>query len=91
MSDAKGKSMDTRFDFFSQALSSKVLLTTKEAAALLGIGKSTLDQDRLYGRLRIPFIRLGRSVKYRLSDIEAYLKNLKAFTSTSEKDEGVRS
>jgi len=62
----------------------KELLNTAETAALLGIGKSTLDQDRLYGRLRIPFIRLGRSIRYRRADIEAYLQSLKAFTSTSE-------
>ncbi len=59
------------------------LLKTAEAAAILGIGKSTLDQDRLYGKLGLPFVRLGRSVRYRRSDIEAYLKNLKANTCTS--------
>jgi len=64
---------------------SKRLLTTREAAALLGIGKSTLDQDRLYGRLGIPFIRMGsRSIRYRREDLEAYLHNLKSFTSTSQ-------
>jgi excisionase family DNA binding protein len=63
------------------------LLTTTETAEILGIGKSTLEQDRLYSRLKIPFIRLGRSIRYRREDIEAYLQNLKAFTSTSQADE----
>jgi excisionase family DNA binding protein len=62
----------------------KRLLTTKETAALLGIGKSTLEQDRLYGRLSIPFVRLGRSIRYRWEDVDAYLQNLKSFKSTSE-------
>ncbi len=66
----------------------KNLLTTKETAELLGLGKSTLEQDRLYGRLGLPFVRLGRSVRYRRSDVESYLQNLKTFTSTSAADEG---
>jgi excisionase family DNA binding protein len=64
------------------------LLKTAVVAAILGIGKSTLDQDRLYGRLGLPFVRLGRSIRYRRSDVEAYLQNLKSFTSTSAADEG---
>ncbi len=64
------------------------LLTTAETAVLLGVGKSTLDQDRLYGRLGLPFVRLGRSVRYRRSDIEAYLEGLKSFTNTSATDKG---
>jgi excisionase family DNA binding protein len=63
------------------------LLKTAVVAAILGIGKSTLDQDRLYGRLGLPFVRLGRSIRYRRSDVEAYLQNLKAFTSTSAADD----
>ncbi len=66
----------------------KNLLTTKETAELLGLGKSTLEQDRLYGRLGLPFVRLGRSVRYRRSNVESYLQNLKTFTSTSAADEG---
>jgi excisionase family DNA binding protein len=64
------------------------LLKTAETAAILGIGKSTLDQDRLYGRLGLPFVRLGRSIRYRRSDVVTYLQNLKAFTSTSAADKG---
>ena len=60
---------------------SRALLTTAETAAILGIGKSTLDQDRLFGRLGLPFVRLGRSIRYRRTDVEAYLQNLRSFTS----------
>ncbi len=59
------------------------LLNTAETAAILRIGKSTLEQDRCYGRLGLPFVRLGRSIRYRRSDVEAYLKNLKTNTCTS--------
>ena len=49
------------------------LLTTKEAARLLGVSKAFLERDRWAGA-RIPFIRIGdRAVRYRLSELEAYI------------------
>lgn len=63
------------------------LLTTAVVAVILGLGKSTVEQDRLHGRLGIPFVRLGRSIRYRRADVEAYIQGLKGFTSTSAADE----
>ena len=40
------------------------LLDTTQAAALLGIGKSTLDHDRHGGDLRVPYLRIGALVRY---------------------------
>lgn len=49
------------------------LLTTKEAAPFLGVSEAFLERDRWAGA-RIPFIRIGsRAVRYRLSDLEAYI------------------
>ena len=40
------------------------LVTTKEAARILGVSKAFLDKDRWAGA-RIPFIRIGsRSIRY---------------------------
>ena len=66
----------------------KKLYTTKEAAAYLGVGKSTLDQSRLNGNLGIPFVRLGsRAVRYRIKDLENYVANLESLSNTSQGDE----
>ena len=49
------------------------LLTTREAAALLGVSKAFLERDRWAGA-RIPFVRLGtRAVRYRRTDIDIYV------------------
>jgi len=49
------------------------LLTTKEAAKYLGVSKAFLERDRWAGA-RIPFIKVGsRAVRYRLSDLDAFL------------------
>ncbi len=51
----------------------KLLLTPKEAAELLGIPESTLAQWRSQRR-GPPYIKMElRLVRYRLSDLEAYL------------------
>ena len=49
------------------------LLTTKEAAAYLGVSAAFLERDRWAGA-RIPFIRIGsRAVRYRLGELENYV------------------
>ncbi len=49
------------------------LLTTKEAAAYLGVSDAFLERDRWAGA-RIPFIRIGsRAVRYRLGELENYV------------------
>lgn len=51
------------------------LLTTPEAAKYLGVSEAFLERDRWAGA-RIPFIRVGsRTVRYRMSDLEAYVEN----------------
>lgn len=53
------------------------LLTTADAAELLGVSKAFLERDRWAGTTtgtRIPFIKVGsRAVRYRASDLDAYI------------------
>jgi len=50
------------------------LLPTSLAAEYLGVSKAFLERDRWAGA-RIPFIKVGsRAVRYRLSDLEAYVE-----------------
>jgi excisionase family DNA binding protein len=50
------------------------LLTDKEAADALGVSKSTLQAWRCTGRVPLPFIKLGRAVRYRREDIAAFIE-----------------
>jgi len=49
------------------------LLTRAEAAEFLGMRPQTLAVWALTGRYNLPCIKVGRSVRYRLSDLEAFL------------------
>lgn len=61
----------------------KNLLTTPEAATILGVSKAFLERDRWAGA-RIPFIKVGaRAVRYRVSDLEAYIDR-QSRSSTSQ-------
>ena len=57
-------------------------LTTPEAAAYLSIQPATLEQWRWNGR-GPRFVKIGRSVRYRISDLDEFL-NARVFSSTTE-------
>jgi hypothetical protein len=50
------------------------LLDSEQAAKFLGTTANTLGVWRCNRAVRLPFIKLGKAVRYRLSDLEAYLK-----------------
>lgn len=50
-----------------------VLLTVEQAADYLGLAVSTLNRWRCHGEGPV-FIKLGRAVRYRKSDINAYIE-----------------
>ena len=50
-----------------------VLATPEEAAKLIKINASTLQNWRSTGENNIPFVKIGRSVRYRVSDLKAYV------------------
>jgi len=61
------------------------LRTTPEAAAYLKLKPSTMDQLRWTGR-GPRFVRIGgRSIRYRQSDLDAYI-DAQVFSSTTEAD-----
>ena len=50
------------------------LLTPDEVSNLLGITKHTLAVWRSSGRYNLPFIKAGRLVRYRQSDIDGFIE-----------------
>lgn len=60
-----------------------ILLTTKQAAQLLGVSMAFLERDRWAGA-RIPFVKIGsRAVRYRRCDLDGYIL-MCSRTSTSD-------
>lgn len=49
------------------------LLNASELADFLGISEETLSQNR-YLKEGIPYIKVGKRVRYRLDDVLAYLE-----------------
>jgi predicted DNA-binding transcriptional regulator AlpA len=61
------------------------LLSDREVERITGRARSTLQKDRVAGG-GIPFVRIGRLVRYRPGDVAAYLAALPKLRSTSEAD-----
>lgn len=55
------------------------LLCTKEAAALLGLAPSTLNSWRSTGHVRLPHVRLGRSVRYSRRGLLKFLEETSSY------------
>jgi len=51
------------------------LLDENQAATLLQVTPGTLSVWRSTGRYSLPFIKVGRRVRYRLSDLNAWLES----------------
>ena len=49
------------------------LIDCQETAEILGISKSALEAWRTTGRYQLPFIKVGRNVRYRRSDVLEWL------------------
>jgi len=58
------------------------LVNETKASQLLGCSVAKMQKDRRLSS-PIPYYKVGRSVKYKLSDIEQYLEQQR-FTSTSQ-------
>lgn len=52
----------------------RVLFNQDQAAEYLGLKPETLATWRSTQRYHLPFIRVGRAVRYRLSDLESFLE-----------------
>lgn len=63
------------------------LIDTAEAARILGVSPKTLESQRVRpGGVSPPFVKLGRLVRYRQSDIQALID---AGRRTSTSDPGI--
>ena len=54
--------------------SNKKLLTETEVEKLYGINKRTLQRERSFNT-GIPYVKLGKRVRYQLSTIDQYIKD----------------
>ena len=62
------------------------VLNTPEAAKFLNVQPATLEQWRWNGR-GPRFVKISRSVRYRMSDLESFLDE-RVFSSTTEAQAG---
>lgn len=51
------------------------LLTEKQAAEYLELAPGTLSVWRSTGRYALPFLKIGHNVRYRESDLKAWLES----------------
>jgi excisionase family DNA binding protein len=64
------------------------LLSRKETAALLGIRTQTLATWAVTGRYDLPMIHVGRSVRYRLADLERWLESRTVDVAAASGEDG---
>lgn len=50
------------------------LLTTDEAAAMLGVKSKTLATWRWTGKVKLPYVKVGDTVRYKLADLEKWIE-----------------
>jgi excisionase family DNA binding protein len=50
-------------------------LSNQEAASYLGVKPETLDVWRSSGRYSLPFVKIGRRVFYRKSDLDSFIES----------------
>lgn len=51
------------------------LLTPHQVARILGVGVETLNVWRATKRYNLPYVKTGRLVRYRASDLDAFIKS----------------
>jgi excisionase family DNA binding protein len=61
------------------------LLSEDQAAELLGVKPQTLSLWRSAGRYDLPFVRVGRLIRYRLADLEAWLERRLVSSDNSDR------
>ena len=59
------------------------LLTPEEAAAAIGVQKETLANWRSTARISIPYVKIGKRVRYRAGSILRYIRE-HTFENTGE-------
>ena len=54
-------------------LENNKLISAKEAASYLGVTEGTLSVWRTTHRYHIKYVKIGHLIKYRISDLEAWI------------------
>ncbi|MBL8828898.1 MAG: helix-turn-helix domain-containing protein [Planctomycetaceae bacterium] len=62
-----------RIEALSISIQPTALLTRTEAAQLLGVKPQTLAVWASTGRYELPLVKCGRTVRYRQSDLQAWM------------------
>lgn len=60
------------------------LLTEQQAANYLTLAPGTLSVWRSTGRNNLPFVKIGGSVRYRLSDLDAWMASRERASGSTE-------
>jgi excisionase family DNA binding protein len=68
----KERSM-TQINSFGVAAAHSELLSRVEAAAYLGVARQTLAIWACTNRYDLPYVKIGKLVKYRKSDLDAFI------------------
>ena len=51
------------------------LVDEKQASEILGLAPGTLSVWRCTKRYDLPFVKVGRSIRYRIADLERFLES----------------
>lgn len=69
---------------YGVSTANSILLTRREAAVYLGVAEQTLAVWKCTGRRSLPFVKIGRLVRYRKADLDAFiLEHLQDFEDNS--------
>jgi len=66
--------MNTQPEITTTTATVPVLLTQDEAARIINKSPKWLERDRWAGPT-VPYVKLGRSVRYRVADLLAYIED----------------
>jgi hypothetical protein len=73
-----------RGDGMNEQTLETLAVSPSQAAKIIGLQSATLEKDRRLGHLGIPFVKAGRRILYRFSDLQDWLEKHKQTTSRSE-------
>jgi excisionase family DNA binding protein len=60
---------------YFEALKTPQLLTNEQAASYLGVAPNSLAVWRTTKRYHLPYVKVGRLVKYRLEDLNTFIES----------------
>jgi hypothetical protein len=64
----------------------ETLINTQQLSELLQIQQSTIEKNRVM-KTGIPYVKINRSVRYKLSDVYDYLDSNRVHTASAKESE----